>query len=163
MGLFQRNASTRLSGRQKQEVNQEVFFWEGGMSPVVSPHLHDLHLQVLVERRRDSDRLQHLAEQLLLQDLHLRRDSAHKPVLAQELLGGAKKGHDFNSGRLRLKNNNPTLKRGVTCIPASAVCPSLVFLDSSAICRGNRQRSLQARRGKNRFIQCLSSCCPLSD
>lgn len=30
-----------------------------------------------------------------------------------------------------------------TCIPVSAVCPSLVFLDSRAICRGSKQRSLQ--------------------
>ena len=49
-------------------------------------YLHDLHLQVFIQRRSDSDGLQHLAEQLLLQDLHA--DPAHKPVLTQELLIG---------------------------------------------------------------------------
>lgn len=150
MSLFQslsRQGETPLHDR----VNQEVLLWEGGVSPVVSPYLHDLHLQVLVERRRDSDCLQHLAEQLLLQNLHLRRDSAHKPVLAQEFLGGAKKGQGFNSGACALKKKTPKTSKGViTCIPASAVCPSLVFLDSSAICRGSRQRSLEARSGKKR-------------
>lgn len=43
-----------------------------------------------MERRRDSDRLQHLAEQLPLHELGLHRGSAHKPVLTQQLLGGAK-------------------------------------------------------------------------
>lgn len=36
-----------------------------------------------------------------------------------------------------------------TCIPASADCPSLVFLDSRAICRGSRQRSLQEDKRVN--------------
>lgn len=34
-------------------------------------------------------------------------------------------------------------RRRVTCMPVSAVCPSLVFLDSRAICRGSKQRSLK--------------------
>lgn len=33
--------------------------------------------------------------------------------------------------------------RWSTCIPVRAVCPSLVLLDSRAICRGSKQRSLQ--------------------
>lgn len=142
---------------RKQEIGS--VFLGGGVSPVVSPHLHDLHLQVFMERRCYSDCLQHLAEQLLLQDLHLRRDSAHEPVLAQELLGGAEKRQGFNSGYLCFKKKPKTLKCGITCIPASAVCPSLVFLDSSAICRGSRQRSLEAhsRNSRNRWQQ-VTTC-----
>ncbi len=73
------------------------FYWQTLSSDVESrfegsvfihphPHLHDLHLQVFMERWGDSDGFQHLAEQLLLQDLHLHGDSAHKSVLTQELL-----------------------------------------------------------------------------
>lgn len=49
-------------------------------------YFHNLHLQVFMERRRDSDGLQHLAEQLFLQRLHLHAGTAHKPVLTQEFL-----------------------------------------------------------------------------
>lgn len=51
-----------------------------------SLYLHDFHLQVFMESRGHSDRLQHLAEQLFLQDLHLHADPTHESVLTQELL-----------------------------------------------------------------------------
>lgn len=57
-------------------------------------HLHDLHLQVFMERWSDSDGLQHLAEQLLLQDLGLRGSSSHKAVLTQQLLMGGRQSYN---------------------------------------------------------------------
>lgn len=112
-------------------------------------YLHDLHLQVLMQGGGDPDGLQHLAEQLLFQNLHLRADSAHKPVVTQELLmrdevrvhrlGGTREAE----GRIMIMFS--------TCMPASAVWPSLVFLDSRAICSGSRQRSL-LRATENRDV-----------
>lgn len=51
------------------------------------PHLHHLDLQVFVKRWRHPDGLQHLAEQLLVQELRL---TSHEPVLTQQLLFGHK-------------------------------------------------------------------------
>lgn len=49
-------------------------------------YFHNFHLQVFMERWGNSDSLQHLAEQLFLQCLHLHTSSTHKPVLTQEFL-----------------------------------------------------------------------------
>lgn len=76
-----------------QEVNQELI----RSDHILRSHLHHLHLQVLMERWSDSDGLQHLAEQLLLQDLHLHGDSTHEPVLTEELLNGEEQREYFQS------------------------------------------------------------------
>lgn len=58
----------------------------GGASVTVAAstsHLHHFDLQIFVKRRSHPDGLQHLAEQLLVEDLGL---LAQEPVLTQQLL-----------------------------------------------------------------------------
>lgn len=53
-------------------------------------YLHDFHLQVFMQRWGDSESLQHLAQQLFLQHLHICPNPTHEPVITQELLMGGK-------------------------------------------------------------------------
>lgn len=132
-----------LSDAQQRNRDQGT----SGRSEVIPCYLHDLHLQVLMQRRSDSYGLQHLAEQLFLQDLHFRADAAHEPVVTQELLivdeDRVHKSSHVGRAPERFKTQIRTGLTSGTCMPASAVWPSLAFLDSRAICSGSRQRSLQ--------------------
>lgn len=79
-------------------------------SAVWISYLHHFDLQVFMERRRHPDGLQHLAEQLLVEELRL---LAHEPVLTQQLLMGYKASnyqqiHFFNVKWRKLFNTHNT-------------------------------------------------------